>query len=376
MKKMIALLLSLLLVVGTIACSSAPASTASSSSSAETTNTQQAESTSTKPAESANTQSTEATTNKAASSEEVTPDFEWLKGKTIYIELGYKVGGSLDVMLRNICPIWEKTAGCTFVIENRQGANGQVAAQYVLDQDQETMPTILAYTEMYQSNMYATHDPGFGIDDFSLINMQVVDSTTICTMKQTPYNSFEDLINAMKANPGKIVCAAISGGAGLIWVEKIKDYYGVDFKVVLYDDGASMRTAMLGLHADFMLGSCAGDLNLGDDAQPLCVVGSERSPIWPDTPTSDEVCPELGLPGSLGSCRVIATTAKWKAEHPERFAALVETYRQAFESDEYQAMIKATGEDSISAFRGPEASDELQRDVYNLYLENIDVYTG
>ena len=96
-------------------------------------------------------------------------------------------------------------------------------------------------------------------------------------MKQTPYNSFEELIDAMKANPGKIVCAAITGGAGLIWAEKIKDYYGVDFKVVQYDDGASMRTAMLGLHADFMLGSCAGDLNLGDDAQPLCVVGSERS---------------------------------------------------------------------------------------------------
>lgn len=367
MKKIFALLMSLIMVASILACSAPAANTPS----APASNSSQASNTETKPAES-NTQNAEP----AQAPAEVVPDFDWLKGKTIYIELGYKVGGSLDVMLRNICPIWEQIAGCTFVIENRTGANGQIAAQYVLDQDQETNPTILAYTEMYQSNMYATQDPGFGIDDFSLINMQVIDSTTICTMKQTPYNSFEELIDAMKANPGKIVCAAITGGAGLIWAEKIKDYYGVDFKVVQYDDGASMRTAMLGLHADFMLGSCAGDLNLGDDAQPLCVVGSERSPIWPDTPTSDECCPELGLPGSLGSCRVISTTAKFKAEHPERFAALVETYRQAFESDEYQAMIKATGEDSISAFRGPEASDELQRGVFNLYLENIDVYTG
>lgn len=371
MKKYIALLLAILMLVSMIACGTEPAVTETKNE----TKTEAKTETEAKPAETkSETASAEPVTEPATT--EVQPDFEWLKGQTIYIELGYKVGGSLDVMLRNLCPIWEKIAGCTFVIENRKGANGQIAAQYVLDADQEETPTILAYTEMYQSNMYATQDPGFGIDDFSLINMQVIDSTTICTLKDTPYNSYQELIDAMKANPGKIVCAAITGGAGLIWAKKMKDEYGVDFKVVLYEDGANMRTAMLGHHADFMLGSTAGDLNLGDGAQPLCVVGDTRSIIWPDTPCSKEVCPELNLPGSLGSCRVIATTAKFKAEHPERFAALLETYKQAFLSDEYQSMIKATGEDAISAFHGPDESDQLQRGVYELYLANIDVYTG
>ena len=48
---------------------------------------------------------------------------------------------------------------------------------------------------------------------------------------------------------------------------------------------------------------------------------------------------------------------------------------KAIETHEYQAMIKASGEDAISAFHGPDASDELQRGVYQLYLENISVYT-
>ena len=389
MKKILALLLAVLMILSVAACASAPTATENKT---ETKTEEKAEAkTEAKAEEPAKAEEKKeeaapaepaaepAAAEPAAAEPEVTgvePDYDWLKGQTIYLELGYKVGGSLDIMLRNLTPIWEKTAGCTFVIENRKGANGQIAAQYVLDADQEETPTILAYTEMYQSNMYATQDPGFGIDDFSLINMQVIDSTTICTLNTLPYKTYQDLIDAMKARPGEIVCAGLAGGAGLIWAKKMKDQYGVDFKIVTYEGGDAMRLALLGGHADFIFGSTAGDLNLGDEALPLCVVGDSRSVIWPDTPCSQEVCPELNLMSSLGSCRVICTTAKFKAEHPERFAALVETYKQAFESEEYQNIIKETGEDTISAYYGPDKSDELQRGVYQLYLENIDVFTA
>ena len=50
---------------------------------------------------------------------EATADLEWLKGKDITIIVPFKAGGSLDLMVRAFVPYWEKTAGCTFIVENR-----------------------------------------------------------------------------------------------------------------------------------------------------------------------------------------------------------------------------------------------------------------
>ncbi len=358
-KKVLALIIVLALTIAFAACSSDAATTG-------TTQTTGTPSQSSGPAAAPASAETE-------SSGEVTPDFDWLKGQTIHLVLGYTAGGSLDVMLRQICAIWQEYAGCTFVIENREGATGQVAAQYVLSRPQDGT-TILGYTETYQSNMYIANNPGFGIDDFALLNMQVVDSATLTVLKDSPYQTIEQLLDAMRENPGQIVCSALTGGAGNIWLQMLKDVYGLDFKVVYYDGGANMRTAMLGKHGDFMTGTASGDLGLGDEALPLVVAGSERNAIWPDTPCSEEVMPDLGIPASLGSSRIIATTREFKENYPERFLALLETYRQALESDEYQTIIKATGEDAVTHFYGPDKSDELQRGVYNLCLEYKDVF--
>lgn len=311
----------------------------------------------------ATTTNTESAANESTPQQDTVVDRAWLEGKTITIVMGFKAGGSLDVMVRQLIPFWQETAKCTFVVENRVGANGQLSSQHVLWQPKDAT-TLLAYTETYQSNMYVSQNPGFGIDDFSIINMQVVDPATLTVLKDSPYQTIEALIKAIQDNPGQITCANIQGSAGNILLEILKEEYKLDFKIVTYEGGADMRTALLGKHVDFMAGTASGDLGLGDSAMPLVVVGDKRNDIWPDTPCTTEAWPKLDVPLSLGSSRIIALPAEAKKNHPERFLALVETYKEALENPEYLKMRQDNGTEAVTHFYGPEESDALQRSLF------------
>lgn len=299
-------------------------------------------------------------------------DLEWLKGKNITIIVPFKAGGSLDLMVRAFVPYWEQEADCTFVVENREGASGQVGTTYFTGLPAD-MTSIYCGTQTYFSSNIVVNGASFGLDDFAMINMQQMDPTTLTVLQSSPYNSAEDLIQAIKDNPGKLKCGTIAGSAGSIMLNMLKEAYDLDFKIVTYDSGNDFRTALLGNHVDFIPGSANGDLGLGDEAKVLVVCGSERNQIWPDTPCTDEVWPELAIPGSLGSCRFFSASAKAAEAYPERFLALLETYEKAFNNADYQKSLEDSGELYVSGFYGPEESTELNASLHSLIEQYKDV---
>lgn len=297
-------------------------------------------------------------------------DLDWLKGNTVTIVVPFKAGGSLDLMVRAFTPFWEKASGATFVVDNREGANSMLGTAYFFLQKQD-MQTIYCGTQTYVSGNIV-QGASFSIDDFSLINMQQVDPTTLTVLKSSPYQSMDDLFGAIKANPGKIKCGMTAGGAGAIMLKILTDTYGLDFKIVTYDSGNEFRTALLGGHVDFIAGSANGDLGLGDQGHPLVICGTDRNTLWPDTPTTNELWPELGIPESLGSCRFFSSSSQAAKDYPERFQALLETYNQAFADKEYQALLVSNGQAAVSNNYGPEASDALNHGLHELIVKNAD----
>lgn len=304
---------------------------------------------------------------------EATADLEWLKGKDITIIVPFKAGGSLDLMVRAFVPYWEKTAGCTFIVENREGASGQVGTQYFASLPNNEMNYIYCGTQTYFSANIILNDAAYSIDDFAMINMQQMDPTTLTVLQSSPYNTAEELIQAIKDHPGELKCGTIAGSAGSIMLHMLKEAYDLDFKVVTYDSGNDFRTALLGGHIDFIPGSANGDLGLGDEAKVLVVCGSERNQIWPDTPCTDEIWPELGIPGSLGSCRFLAANAAAAEKYQGRYLALVETYEQAFNDPDYQKLIENSGELYVSGYHGPEESKELNDSLHAIIEQYKDI---
>lgn len=301
---------------------------------------------------------------------EAAADRDWLDGNTITIVVPFKAGGSLDLMVRAFVPFWEETAGATFVVDNREGANSMLGTAYFFTQKQD-MQTIYCGTQTYLSGNIV-QGANFGIEDFALFNMQQVDPTTLTVLKDSPYQTMEALIAAIQANPGKIKCGMTAGGAGAIMLKMLADTYGLDFKMITYDSGNEFRTALLGGHVDFIAGSANGDLGLGDQGKPLVVCGATRNVLWPDTPTTDELWPNLGIPESLGSCRFFSCSTKAAEKYPERFAALLETYNEAFANEEYQALLEGNGQKAVSNNYGPAVSNELNLGLHQLIVENVD----
>lgn len=307
------------------------------------------------------------------SNQEVVPDLEWLKGKDITIVVPFKAGGSLDLMLRTFIPYWEKQAGCTFVVENRDGAGGMVGTTYFAQNKRNDMNILYCGTQTYFSTGIVVNNAAYTLDDFAMINMQQMDPTTLTVLQSSPYNTAQELIEGIKANPGKLKCGTIAGSAGSIMLNMLQKTYNLDFKVITYNSGNDFRTALLGGHVDFIPGSANGDLGLGDAAKVLVVCGAERNKIWPDTPCTDEIWPDLKIPGSLGSCRFLAAQSDAAQKYPERFAALLETYEEAYKNPEYQKTLEKSGEIYVSGLYGPEKSTELNASLHKLIEAHKDI---
>lgn len=308
-----------------------------------------------------------------AMAQTVTADKQWLEGNTIFIVVPFKAGGSLDLMVRTFLPYWEQTSGAKFVVENRAGANTQIGTVYFFTKKSD-MQTIYCGTQTYLSNNIINNNASFAIDDFALLNMQQIDPTTLTVLKNSSFANIQELIAAIKANPGKLKCGMTGGGAGAILLNILEKAYDLNFKTITYDSGNDFRTALLGGHVDFIAGSANGDLGLGDAGRALVVCGSERNKIWPDTPCTKEIWPELNIPSSLGSCRFFSSSAMAAKEYPERFQALLETYQKAFANPEYQKVLANNGQLYVSAYHGPEESDQLNHILHELIVTNKDAF--
>jgi tripartite-type tricarboxylate transporter receptor subunit TctC len=91
----------------------------------------------------------------------------------------------------------------------------------------------------------------FGRKNFQMLAMHVVDPGAIAVRTDSPYKSVKDLVDAAKANPGKIKVShtGIMGDDHLA-ILQLEKLTGVTFAVVGFDSSTGAQTALLGGHID------------------------------------------------------------------------------------------------------------------------------
>lgn len=287
----------------------------------------------------------------------------WPKGKITCI-VPWKAGGSADTMARQLCKFWEPLLNTNIIISNREGAATLLGTELFLKQPKDGSYIYIG-TQMYMSAGVVLQGAKFSMDDFAVINFQQFDPITITVHEDSKYQTFKDLIDDIKARPGQVKCGLVYGGAPHLGAVVLKEHLGLDYKDVTYDSGNGYRTALLGKHVDFVMSNANGDRAIKGKARVLVVADDTRSSIWPDAPTFNEALGINDFP-KLGSARFVAVHKEFKEKYPERFNKMVETYKQAFENPEYVKMREASGEDTVSSYRGPEESDKMNHELHNL----------
>ena len=209
--------------------------------------------------------------------------------KTVRMVVAFPPGGSTDVAVRTLAERIGPALGQTVVVENRAGAGGNVAAEYVLKQPADGY-TVLATADSLASNPHLyklSFDPR---KDFVPVVQLTRQPVVLGAHPSLGANTLAELIALAKAKPG---LAYATSGAGSIqhmageWFAKLA---GVQLTHVPYKGGGQAITDLLG--GQVPLGSLgntpllphyrAGKLRI------LAQTSVRRSPSLPDVPTYAE----------------------------------------------------------------------------------------
>lgn len=256
--------------------------------------------------------------------------------------IAWGAGGGTDQVARTLTPAAEKALGRTIVMANKPGATGAIATQHVADQNAD------GYTLMYHAENPQLY-PILGLskltyDDFEPILIATQGSTVIVVPKNSPYNTFADLIAAAKANPGKINIG-ISGVGGQPYVTAaiLKKMEGVTFNQVSYDGDGPLTTALLGnqLQASGLaVGAAAQYINNGD-LKALAIMSKETNPSIPNVPCITKIDPKYN--DVMKASGFFYGVFVKKGTPPEAVQKLRDAFQTAYKDAKFQDYMKKNG---------------------------------
>lgn len=289
-------------------------------------------------------------------------DAEKWPTEPITIIVPMKAGGGVDAMARGLAQHWSKELGVPVTIENIDGGVGMVGLNAFMQREDDGQ-TLFIFHQTKLSGGYILEGQNYSLEDFAFINAQEMDPATVIVNKNSKYQTFDELIKDIKANPGKIAMGTMIQTGTHLASLIICDKLGLDVRTVTYSGGNDFRLALTGGHVDFGFGNAVGDYAFRDEFRTLAVFTDDVFPLYPDALPINKALEPYGItvPPGLGSLRNVLTHKSFKEKYPERFQILVDTYKKTLESEEYKAFLEETGATYATNYFGEEKSYELNK---------------
>jgi tripartite-type tricarboxylate transporter receptor subunit TctC len=217
--------------------------------------------------------------------------------RPIQLVVPFPAGGSTDVVARIVAAKMGELLGQQMVVDNRAGAGGNVGAAAVsrAEPDGYTLLIGTVATHAINVSLYPKM-PYDAVKSFAPVSLLVIVPNVLEVNPELPVKSVQELIDLLKANPGKYDYASSGIGTPLhLSGELFKSMAGVDMVHVPYRGAGPALTDLLGGQVKIMfdnLPSSIGHIRDGK-LRALAITTATRSPAAPDLPT----VAESGLPG-------------------------------------------------------------------------------
>jgi len=223
--------------------------------------------------------------------------------KTITVTQGFKAGGGSDTLAQITQPYLEKILGQSFTNQYIPGATGAIAWNQLAKTTKADGYTIsITNTPMLMTNYIMNEEIQYNISELTPIANVVSDPGVVVVAADSKYNTMEELLADIKANPGKITAGNSGvGGDDFFTQLRFKKASGLDVAMVPFDgDGPSWQAAMGGkVDVSFNnLGVVYAQVKAGN-LKMLAIFTEERNEMVPDVPTLKE----LGIDLVSGSSR-------------------------------------------------------------------------
>jgi len=230
----------------------------------------------------------------AAFSSAVAADYP---SRPVTLIVAFTPGGPSDVLARIVGRQLEKILGQTFVIDNRPGGAGNIAAETVAHAAPDGYTLLMGNNGLLATNQSLFRKLNFDAErDFAPISLIGSQPNILVVNPKLGIASMGELIAYAKADPGKLNYANSGfGAAAHLSAELFKSEAKVDIVSVSYKGAAPALQDLIASHVQLMFATSAsviGFLKAGT-LRPLAVTTLKRFSLMPDLPT----VAELGLPG-------------------------------------------------------------------------------
>jgi tripartite-type tricarboxylate transporter receptor subunit TctC len=216
--------------------------------------------------------------------------------KPIHILIGYPAGGPLDATTRLIANDLASELGQQVIVENRPGASGQIATDFVARAPADGY-TLLSTASTFIVNPLlmpkVNSDP---IKDFVPISEMAVLPTVLVTAADSKVNSARDIVNLAKTQPGTVTfSSAGTGGPAHLAGAYLAAQTGTQMTHVPMRGAGPALTEVIAGRVVFTFYTMTG-LKAQVEAKrvkPLAITAPARHPDFPNVPTMTEA----GFPG-------------------------------------------------------------------------------
>ncbi|HRD84728.1 MAG TPA: tripartite tricarboxylate transporter substrate binding protein, partial [Rubrivivax sp.] len=200
-------------------------------------------------------------------------------------------GGGNDAMARTIAQKLGPLLGQTVIVDNRAGANGSIASEFVSRATPDGHTLMFGYVATHAMNpalQKLRYDP---IADFEPIGLVGYSPTLMVANAAVPVKDVKDLIAQLKARPDRYAYASAGNGtAPHFAAELFRLNAGVQMLGVPYKGSAPAVSDTIGGQTQFMFPSLFTALPhvKSGKLKALAVAGPKRSALLPDVPTLKE----------------------------------------------------------------------------------------
>lgn len=275
--------------------------------------------------------------------------------KPISLIVPYSAGGTCDLTARKLAALMEPELGTSITIINQAGASGSIGIQAALDADADGYTMVMTADSIGTLRvMNLSEDIDY--TDFTPIAITINDPKVFVVGKDSPYNTMEDLFNAMKENPGKVKMSYTGpGGSGHVQ-SLILNALGYDMALTAYPGGSDCILAVLGGQVDFTNSNYSTVISYLDsgDLKVLGVCSTNRIACIPDVPTIVDLLPEaeqyLRYPFTPNALQISKDT------DPQIVEALRDAAGKAMQSEEWNSFCDETCQERLFEMYPDEAS--------------------
>lgn len=212
--------------------------------------------------------------------------------KPVRLIVPFAAGGNVDITARQIAPGLSELLGQNFIVDNRVGAGGIIAAELVA----KSAPD--GYTLMMGSNSTVSVAPSLypklayhPVRDFAPVSLVATTPFVLVVHPSVPSKTVKELVVLAKSRPGKMSMA--SGGTGSsnqLVGELFQSLTGTKFTHIPYKGAGPAGVDLMAGQVDLLfdqLSSSVGPIKSGR-IRALAVTSQARTAIFPDVPTMKE----------------------------------------------------------------------------------------